>query len=123
MHIDELFSAGWLPIKTVGDPGAHTLVTGVQGIGTKTPKAAAVAAATAGFAMLMQRVNGVISANGVADIMLLPGTETPIVKLKGNVSSMLGAIPKLHIFIECPTENIAITLPFIYIMGSIVFLI
>ena len=43
--MDELFSAGILPINTVGEPGAHgAAVTGIQGIGVSTPSAAAVAA-------------------------------------------------------------------------------
>ena len=51
--LDELFNAGILAIFTValpGDQGAG--VTGMQGIGVNTPKAAAVAAATIGFARL-----------------------------------------------------------------------
>ncbi len=52
MHLEELFSAGILPISTVGDPGTHgAAVTGMQGIGVKTPNAAAVADATIGFAI------------------------------------------------------------------------
>ncbi len=47
------FNAGILAMVTVGDPGAHGVgVTGMQGIGVNTPNAAAVAAATIGFAAL-----------------------------------------------------------------------
>lgn len=46
------FNAGVFPTRTVGDPGDHGAgITGMHGIGVKTPNAAAVAAATAGFAM------------------------------------------------------------------------
>lgn len=53
LHIHVLVSlrAGLLPINTVKDPGIQGVdVTGVHGIGVRTPLAAAVAAATAGFA-------------------------------------------------------------------------
>ena len=43
MHLEVLFSAGIPPIMQVGEPGAHGTVTGMQGIGVSTPKAAAVA--------------------------------------------------------------------------------
>lgn len=52
LHIDllELLRAGIPPISTVGQPGTQGVATGVHGIGVRTPMAAAVAAATAGFA-------------------------------------------------------------------------
>src|SRR6266478_6291841 len=54
MHMEELLRAGCLPIKTVGDPGVHgAVVAGMQGMGVNTPRAAAVAEATVGFAMDM----------------------------------------------------------------------
>ena len=47
MHLHVLFSAGFPPTNTVGDPGAQgAAITGVQGIGVNTPAAAAVAADT-----------------------------------------------------------------------------
>jgi hypothetical protein len=50
MHCDVLDNAGWPPIMTVGEPGAHGAdVTGTHGIGVSTPMAAAVADATVGF--------------------------------------------------------------------------
>ena len=52
MHWDVLFRAGIPPIMTVGEHGAQgAAVAGIQGIGVKTPSAAAVADATTGFAM------------------------------------------------------------------------
>lgn len=53
MHIsvDMLSRVGMLPSRTVGAPGTHgETVAGMQGIGVRTPIAAAVAAATIGFA-------------------------------------------------------------------------
>ena len=50
MHLLVSFRAGMLPISTVGDPGIHGAgVTGTHGAGVGTPKAADVAAITAGF--------------------------------------------------------------------------
>ena len=46
-----LFSVGMFASRTVGDPGDQGAgKTGVQGIGVKTPNAAAVADATVGLA-------------------------------------------------------------------------
>jgi hypothetical protein len=51
INMEELLSSGTFPMSTVGDPGTQgAVVTGTQGIGVKTPKAAAVAAATEGLA-------------------------------------------------------------------------
>jgi hypothetical protein len=47
INVEGAFSAGLLPIMTVGEPGAHgAVVTGIQGCGVNTPIAADVAAAT-----------------------------------------------------------------------------
>ena len=52
MHFDVLFKPGIPRTMTVGEPGTQGAeVTGMQGIGVKTPNAAAVAAATIGFAI------------------------------------------------------------------------
>ena len=52
ISFDDSFSAGMLPIRTVGAPGAHGAgIVGTHGIGVSTPSAAAVAAATVGFAI------------------------------------------------------------------------
>ena len=60
------FSAGAPPTIWVGEPGAHgAWVTGVHGIGVSTPRAAAVAAATAGFAMDTHMPNGMMLTNGL----------------------------------------------------------
>ncbi len=59
IHFDMLSRAGIFPIITVGDPGTQgAAVTGMQGIGVSTPRAAAVAEATSGLAMLMHIPNG-----------------------------------------------------------------
>lgn len=74
MHVEVLVNAGAGPDSTVGEPGIHgAAVIGVHGIGTKTPKAAAVAAATAGFAKLMHIPNPVMLTNGLLSRMFATG--------------------------------------------------
>jgi len=59
MHLQVIFKAGMLPIITVGEPGIHgAMVIGMHGIGVRTPKAAAVAEATVGFASEVHMPNG-----------------------------------------------------------------
>ena len=61
MHLHVLFTAGFPPTSTVGLPGAQGAdVTGMQGIGVSTPSAAAVAAATCGFAMEVHMPKGIM---------------------------------------------------------------
>ena len=51
MHFESASSPGMLFTFTMGLPGTHgAAVAGMQGIGVSTPSAAAVAAATTGFA-------------------------------------------------------------------------
>lgn len=65
MHFELLFKAGKLLSKTVGEPGTQgATVTGMQGIGVSTPNAAAVAAATIGFASEVHMPNGAILTMG-----------------------------------------------------------
>ena len=60
-----LFRAGELLIKTVGLPGTQGAgVTGIQGIGVKTPIAAEVALTTAGLTMDVHMPNGGTFATG-----------------------------------------------------------
>jgi hypothetical protein len=67
MHIsvEVLSSAEVPPMVTVWAPGVQgDIVTGMHGIGVSTPRAAAVAAATAGFAIDMHIPNGMIFTMG-----------------------------------------------------------
>jgi len=99
MSFEELLSAGMLPISTVGAPGAHgAAVTGMHGMGVSTPKAAAVAAATIGFAGLLHIPNGGMMTMGLLSMMLAAGVPV-MVRLAGNTTRLLGATPKLHIII------------------------
>ena len=66
MHRDVLSSIGWPPSNTVGAPGAQgEAVAGMHGIGVSTPIAAAVAAATVGFAGDMHMPNGMMFVIGI----------------------------------------------------------
>ena len=103
--IDVLFKAGMPPSIKVGEPGAQTDVTGVHGIGVRTPKAAAVAAATAGFAKLMHMPKGITSAKGVAEFIFPAGISLLVVRERGSTSRTLGAIPKLHAQSAVDTVN------------------
>jgi hypothetical protein len=72
--VQELFSAGILPIITVALPGTQgATVMGIQGIGVSTPKAAVVAAATVGLAKDEHMANGMIFTMGILSIMLASG--------------------------------------------------
>jgi len=65
MHVEVLFKAGILAMRTVGDPGVHGATTaGMHGMGVKTPNAAAVAAATVGFVGLIPAPKGMIFTMG-----------------------------------------------------------
>lgn len=66
MSVDVLSSVGMLPSRTVGAPGIQgETVAGIHGMGVRTPIAAAVAAATIGFAGDMHMPNGMIFTIGM----------------------------------------------------------
>src|SRR5438552_16581734 len=98
MHLEVLFSAGIPPIMQVGEPGAHGTVTGMQGIGVSTPRAAAVAAATIGLAIEKHMPNGGMFTIGAQSIILAAGVVA-MVRLIGSTLRTEGAIPKAHIII------------------------
>lgn len=98
MHFDVLLRAGKLLINTVGEPGVQGAgTTGRQGIGVNTPRAAAVADATAGLAREVQTPKGGILARGIWSIMVAARgppaiTGGPL----GITIKELGATPKEH---------------------------
>ena len=98
MHVEPVVRAGMLPISTVGEPGTHgAAVTGVHGIGVNTPSAAAVAAATAGFAMLIHMPNGAMFTNGLLSMMFAAGGPDAVTRFTGSTVNTLGATPKVHV--------------------------
>src|SRR5947209_10115444 len=98
--VETLSRAGALPSSTVGAPVTHGAgVFGIHGIGVSTPRAAAVAAATIGFAGDVHIPNGVMFTNGTLSIMFASGTILVCTRFTGNTARLLGAKPKLHCII------------------------
>lgn len=105
MHFDTLSSAGMLAISTVAAPGTHgELVAGMQGMGVRTPIAAAVAAATVGFAGELHTPNGRIFTIGTWSMMFAAGGPSHSTLFIGSTTRLDGAAPKLHIIIA-PIET------------------
>jgi hypothetical protein len=97
MQVQVLFNAGMPPIMVVGEPGVQgVVVTGMQGIGVNTPRAAAVADATVGFAIDMHIAKGGMLVIGIKSMMLAAGAVA-LTLFTGNTLSAEGAIPKVHI--------------------------
>ena len=66
ISLEVLFKAGTPPMRRVGEPGAQgEAVTGIQGIGVKTPKAADVAEATVGLAIELHIPKDMILTRGM----------------------------------------------------------
>ena len=93
MSVDVLLSAGFPAMSAVGDPGVHGAgITGVHGIGVKTPIAAAVAEATAGFAMLEHMPKG----GSLLSIIVAASRLQAITVCWDDTGSTAGAAPKEH---------------------------
>lgn len=74
VQTDELSSAGMYATGTVGAPGVQGPgVSGTHGIGVNTPKAAAVADATVGFAIEVHIPKGMIFTIGMQSKMFAAG--------------------------------------------------
>lgn len=96
INLELLFSAGILAMSTVGEPGAHgAMVMGMQGIGVKTPRAAAVAPATMGFARELHMPKGRMFTMGLLSMMLAIGIAV-MTLFMGSTINAAGATPKLH---------------------------
>lgn len=96
--------AGMPPSFTVelpGDQGAG--VSGMQGIGVRAPMAAAVAAATVGFAMDLHIPNGRMLSIGMLSRMLAAGVVVKTL-FTGSTTSEPGAAPKEH-WIMAPAQT------------------
>ena len=99
MHISVhvLSSVGFPPRVTVAAPGTHgDVVTGMQGIGVSTPSAAAVAAATDGFAGDMHMPNDMMFTIGTWSMMFASGWFPVLTRFTGSTTRLLGAIPMAH---------------------------
>jgi len=97
MSLEVFCRLGMLPNKTVGAPIIHGAgVTGIHGIGVRTPSAAAVAAATIGFDGLLHIANVGILSIGTWSMMLAAGMLLVNTRFKGRTTRLVGAAPKLH---------------------------
>lgn len=98
IRVDVLFNAGILAIITVGEPGVQgAAVTGIQGMGVNTPKAAAVAEATVGLANDMHMAKGMMLTIGMLSMMLASGIFEDITRFVGSTTNEEGAVPNEHI--------------------------
>ena len=89
-----------LASRTVGAPGTHGAgVFGMHGMGVSTPIAAAVAAATIGFAGDIHIAKGMMFTNGMLSMMLASGTSSVMTWFVGSTTSVLGAMPMVHIMV------------------------
>ena len=99
-----MFIVGKVPIIVVGEVETHIpAITGIHGIGVKTPKAAAVAAATVGLASDIQTPNGKTFTNGLESIAFAAGILHPKTLLTGKTTREDGAAPKAHLHIAVHT--------------------
>lgn len=110
ISVESEVNAGFPPIRTVGLPGAQgAIVAGIQGMGVRTPMAAAVAAATIGFAILLHMPNGMILTSGTLSIM--DASAVLLITLAaGSTFIGVGAAPKEHINIAPPHTHIPINI-------------
>lgn len=111
IHLLLLFKAGKVPSNTVGDPGAQgATVTGMQGMGVSTPRAAVVAAATVGLAREVHMPKGRMFTMGAKSIMLAASGPPAIVGAPFGITiNELGATPKEH----CNVAPITTCIPMI----------
>jgi hypothetical protein len=69
---------------------------GAHGMGVSTPRAAEVAAATAGFASDVHMPNGTMFWNGTQSRMVATGCLLAVNRFVGGTTNIDGATPKLH---------------------------
>lgn len=94
---------------TVGAPGTQGPAgTGVHGIGVSTPRAAAVAEATEGLAMLVHMPKGGMLRNGTLSEIVPTGIDEAMTLGFGSATNELGATPIVHCIIAPEVMNIPI---------------
>jgi hypothetical protein len=103
--------------KTVGADGIQgAAMAGMQGIGVRTPSAAAVAAATVGFAGLVHMPNGTILTIGAKSIIeAMSGPQAKTGGPLGKTVRGVGAIPKLHLQSAPQTTTCGMSIIFYYV--------
>lgn len=96
-HVELELRAAQPPTSVVGEPGTHGAGRfGMHGAGVNTPRAAAVAAITAGFAGLRQRPNGFTFSIGTLSKIVAIGWFVTV-EAEGITVSAVGVAPMLHI--------------------------
>ncbi len=103
MHLLSIVTQGLPPISTV--PPVHTCVAGMQGWGVSTPSAAAVAAATCGFARLEHIPQDVMFTIGAASVICSAGLPPAITVILFVDVSVAGVVPKVHMH-DAPVTTI-----------------
>ena len=96
MHFEVASSAGKFLTSTFGEPGVQGVVTGMQGIGVSTPRAATVAAATIGLAGDMHMPNVGMLAIGTQSMMFAAGGPCAVV-VGTTTASAAGAAPIVQV--------------------------
>lgn len=108
MHLHASCNAGLPPMSIEVEPGAQGAgMTGTQGIGVRTPSAAAVAAATVGFAMDEHIPKGGMFLIGMLSIMVAAGAPTRV-WFSGVTMSALGATPNEQLIIAPAVTSLGI---------------
>jgi len=97
MSLQVLSSAGMFWMSTVGAPGTQGAGnTGTQGMGVRTPSAAAVAAATEGFDGVVHIRNGGTLVIGMLSVMT-PATRLLVSTGRGVALNTDGPVPKVQV--------------------------
>jgi hypothetical protein len=94
--LSPILRAGLVPIITVGELGIQGVVTGTHGIGVRTPRAAAVAAATVGLATDEHIPNGAMFIIGAKSIIFPAGNAPQNTRFVGRTFNVDGATPNVH---------------------------
>ena len=117
MHFALLMSAGIFITFTCPGGAQGAVITGTQGIGVSVPQAAAVAAATVGFASDWHMPKGMMFDIGTMSMMFAISIF-PHLGRRGTVTiSDDGAIPKLH----CSIAPIHTKFPIIFQLSTLNF--
>ena len=119
--IPHISVASWVktglpPTKMVGFAACHGPIgTMEQGCGVKTPNAAAVAAATCGFAMEQHIPKGVILLPSAISVIVATGLEHPKVVTCEVAFNVPGFVPKGHINFAPLTTTAPIKPPLLHV--------
>src|ERR1051325_1162092 len=101
-------------MRVVADPGAHgAVVTGTQGCGVRTPRAAEVAAATWGLARELHMPKGGMLVIGTKSMIVAAGGPHTVL-LAGRTLSAAGAAPKLHAIMAPEVTSLGMAIVFLF---------